>query len=128
MNLPKHITNEQTGICYTLHGDYYLPDLKLPESKNNCPVGKWGQLHLNHLKKNCKSTYYNYLMNGTLHDYLCGINDQANEMFDLLVEQMKVAEGVTEQLKEENQMEWVCRMNNIQSRAREIVCNELIYK
>ena len=128
MSLPKHITNEQTGIYYTLHGDYYLPDLKLPEPKNDRPRGKWGQLHLNYLKNHCKSTYYTYLMNGTLHDYLCDINDQAEDMFNILVEQMKEAESVTEQLKEENQMEWVGRMNNIQYRSSEIVCKELIYK
>lgn len=99
MNLPKHITNEQNCISYTLHGDYYLPDLTLPEPKDNRPIGKWGQLHLNHLKNHCKSTYYIYLMNGTLHDYLCSINDQAEDMFNRIVSHMAEADGTDEKLK-----------------------------
>ena len=128
MNLPKHITNEQTGIHYTLHGDYYLPDLKLPESKDKRPIGKWGKLHLNHIKNHCKSTYFTYLMNGTLHDYLCSINDQAEEMFNRIVSHMAEADGTDENLKATDQMEWVRRMNNIKQRVTEIINNELIYK
>lgn len=99
MSLPKHITNEQTGIRYTLHGDYYLPDLKLPETEDNRPIGKWGELHLNHLKNHCQSTYYTYLMNGTLHDYLCSINDQAEDMFYRIVSHMAESDSTDENLK-----------------------------
>ena len=127
MNLPKHYTNDQTGIRYTLHVDYYLPDLKLPESKDNRPIGKWGQLHLNHLKKNYKSTYYTYLMNGTLHDYLCGINDQAEEMFNRIVSHMAEVDSTDENLKATDQMKWVGLMNNYRHRAEEIVFDSIIY-
>ncbi len=127
MTLPKYITNEQTGISYTLHGDYYLPDLKLPEPEDKRPIGRWGRMHEDYLKKNKRHLFDSLLMSGKLHSYLADIDGQAREMFDTLIEQMKTAEGVTEQLKEANQMEWVQLMSNIQQRAREIVCNELIY-
>ena len=127
MNLPKHYTNEQTGIHCTLHGDYYLPDLKPPESKNNRPIGKWAQLHLNHIKKYCKSTYYTYLMNGTLHDYLCGINDQAEDLFNRIVSHMAEADGTDENLKVTDQMKWVGLMNNYRHCAEEVVLDSIIY-
>lgn len=125
--LPKHYTNEQTGISYTLHGDYYLPDLILPEEEDKRPIGKWGSLHKSYLQHH-KRVFYNTLVsNLTLHSHLADIDEQARSMFDSLVEQMMKREGVTEELKEQNQMEWVGRMNNIRERANEIVCNELIY-
>ena len=127
MSLPKHITNEQTGIRYTLHGDYYLPDLKLPESKGNRPIGKWGELHLNHLKNHCKSTYYTYLINGSLHDYLCGINDQAEEMFNRIVSHMAEVDGTDEKLKATDQMKWVQNMNNIRERVTENVYSDVVF-
>ena len=125
--LPKHYTNEKTGISYTLHGDYYLPDLILPEEEDKRPIGKWGSLRKNYLQQ-YKRVFYNTLVsNLTLHSYLADINEQARSMFDTLVEQMMKREGVTEELKEQNQIEWICRMGNIQERATEIVCKELIY-
>lgn len=125
--LPKHYTNEQTGISYTLHGDYYLPDLALPEQEDNRPIGKWGSLHKSYLQQH-KRVFYNTLVsNLTLHTHLADIDEQARSMFDTLVEQLMKREGVTEELKEQNQLEWVGRMNNIRERANEIVCNELIY-
>lgn len=125
--LPKHYTNEQTGISYTLHGDYYLPDLVLHEQEDNRPIGKWGSLHKSYLQHH-KRVFYNTLVsNLTLHSHLADINEQARSMFDSLVEQMMKREGVTEELKEQNQLEWVGRMNNIRERANEIVCSELIY-
>ncbi len=127
MSLPKHITNEQTGISYTLHGDYYLPDLTLPELKDNRLIGRWGRMHEDYLKKNKRHVFDSMLMSGKLHSYLVDIDEQARDMFDNLVDQMKVKEGVTEQLKEKNQLEWVQQMNSIQQRAREIVYSELIY-
>lgn len=125
--LPKHITNEKTGISYTLHGDYYLPDLILPEEEDKRPIGKWGNLRKTYLQRH-KRAMYNYLVcNLTLHTHLADTEEQARSMFDTLVEQMMKREGVTEELKEKNQMEWICRMGNIQERATEIVCKELIY-
>ena len=125
--LPKHYTNEKTGISYTLHGDYYLPDLALPEQEDNRPIGKWGNLHKRYLQQH-KRVFYNTLVsNLTLHSHLADIDEQARNMFDTLVEQMMKSEGITEELKEKNQMEWICHMGNIQERATEIVCIELIY-
>lgn len=125
--LPKHYTNEQTGIRYTLHGDYYLPDLVLHEQEDNRPIGKWGSMHKSYLKQH-KRVFYNTLVNNlTLHTYLADIDEQARDMFDTLTEQMMKSEGVTEELKEQDQMEWICHMGNIQERATEIVCIELIY-
>ena len=124
MELKKHYTNEQTGISYTLHGDFYLPDLKAAEE--NITVGKWGMLHKDYLLKHKKVLFTTLLTQGKLYQHCAEVEKQANEMFDLLVEQMKETEGVTEQLKEENQMEWVCRVQNIEARAREIVTNNLI--
>ena len=124
--LPKHYTNEQTGISYTLHGDYYLPDLMLPEQEDNRPIGKWGNLRKSYLQRH-KRAVYNYLVGSlTLHTHLADIDEQARDMFDTLTEQMMKSEGVTEELKEQNQIEWICRMGNIQERATEIVCKELI--
>ena len=125
--LPKHYTNEKTGIRYTLHGDYYLPDLVLPEDEDKRPIGKWGNLHKRYLQQH-KRVFYNTLVsNLTLHSHLADIDEQARNMFDTLVEQMMKSEGITEELKEQNQLEWICRMGNIQERATEIVCKELIY-
>lgn len=125
--LPKHYTNEKTGIRYTLHGDYYLPDLILPEEEDKRPIGKWGSLHKSYLQHH-KRVFYNTLVsNLTLHIHLADIDEQARSMFDSLVEQMMKREGVTEELKEQDQMEWIFRMGNIQERATEIVCKELIY-
>ena len=125
--LPKHYTNEQTGISYTLHGDYYLPDLALPEQDDNRPIGKWRNLRKHYLQHH-KKAFYNYLVsNLTLHTHLADIDEQARSMFDSLVEQMMKREGVTEELKEQDQVEWICHMGNIQERATEIVCKELIY-
>ncbi len=125
--LPKHYTNEQTGISYTLHGDYYLPDLVLPEQEDNRPIGKWGNLRKSYLQRH-KRAMYNYLVcNLTLQTHLADVDEQARDMFDTLTEQMMKSEGITEELKEQNQLEWVGRMNNIKERANDIVCIELIY-
>ena len=125
--LPKHYTNEKAGISYTLHGDYYLPDLILPEEEDKRPIGKWGSLHKSYLQHH-KRVFYNMLVsNLTLHSHLADVDEQARDMFDTLTEQMMKSEGVTEELKEQNQTEWICRMSNIRERATEIVCKELIY-
>ena len=125
--MKKHIYDESNGLSYTLHGDYYLPDLVLPKQEDNRPIGKWGSLHKSYLQRH-KRAMYNYLVcNLTLHTHLADVDEQARDMFDTLVEQMMKREGVTEELKEQNQIEWICRMGNIQERANEIVCKELIY-
>ena len=125
--MEKHIYNEQTGISYTLHGDYYLPDLALPEEEKGVEIGVWGQRHLRYIKQNRKVLYLNLLTSGKLNGYLADIDKQAEEIFSRLVKQMAEREGVTEKLKVDNQMEWVGRMNNIRSRATEIVNADLIY-
>lgn len=123
--MEKRIYNEKNGIRYTLQGDYYLPDLKLPDEENK-PIGLWGQRHARYLKRNHKVFYMNLLTSGKLSSYLADIDKQAEDMFFRLVKQMAEREGVTEQFKADNQMKWVARMNNIRSRATEIVNNEII--
>ncbi len=124
--MEKHIYNEQTGISYTLQGDYYLPDLVLPGQEDK-PIGLWGKRHLKHIKQHRKILYINLLTSGKLNCYLVDIDEQAEDMFFRLVKQMAEREGVTEQLKAENQMEWIARINNIRSRVTEIVNNDIIY-
>ena len=124
--MKQHFTDERTGIRYTLQGDYYLPDLALPAEEQQ-PIGIWGQRHLRHIKQNQRVLYTNLLTSGKLNSYLADIDKQAEEMFSRLVKQMAEREGLTEQLKADNQMAWVGRMNNIRSRAIEIVNNDLIY-
>lgn len=123
--MKQHFTDKKTGIRYTLQGDYYLPDLALPAEEQQ-PIGIWGQRHLRHLKQNRRVLYANLLTSGKLNSYLADIDKQAEEMFSRLVKQMAEREGLTEQLKADNQMAWVGRMNDIRSRATEIVNNDLI--
>ena len=125
--MEKHIFNEQTGISYTLYGDYYLPDLTLPDEEKGVEISVWGQRHLRHIKQNHKVLYLNLLTSSKLNGLLADIDKQAADMFNRLVKQMAEREGVTEQLKADNQMEWVGRMNNIRSRATKIVNTDLIY-
>ncbi len=124
--MKQHFTDERTGIGYTLQGNYYLPNLQLPPEKET-EIGLWGQRHLRYLKQNRKVLYANLLTAGKLNGHLAKLDKQAEEMFFRLVKQMAEREGVTEKLKAENQMEWVGRMNNIRSRATEIVNAELIF-
>ena len=119
---------EEMGGTYARQGDYNLPCLSLPAEKENKPIGVWGQRHLHYLKQHRKVLYTNLLTSGKLNSYLADIDKQAEDMFLRLIEQIANREGVTEQLKAENQMEWVCRMNNIRSRAMEIVNEEIIIK
>lgn len=124
--MKQHFTNEKTGIRYTLQGDYYLPDLALPAEEQQ-PIGIWGQRHLRHIKQNQRVLYTNLLTSGKLNSYLADIDKQAEEMFSRIVKQMAEREGVTKQLKTDNQMAWVARMNNIRNRATEAVNTDLIY-
>lgn len=124
--MEKYIFDERNGLWYELQGDYYPPCLKLPE-KEQQPVGLWGQRHLRYIKQHHRVLYTNLLTSGKLNEYLAALDKQADDMFFRLVKQMAEREGVTETLKAENQMEWVDRMNNIRSRAKEFINNELIF-
>ena len=124
--MKKIIYDEKNGLWYKLQGDYYIPCLKLPEEEQQ-PIGIWGQRHLRYIKQNRKVLYLNLLTSGKLNGYLADLDKQADEMFSLLVKQMAESEGVTEQLKADNQMEWVDQMNNIRGRATEMVNTDLIY-
>lgn len=121
--LKERIT--ENGIDYILAGDYYIPDLKLPEE--NRPIGRYGRLHREYLKQEHPARYSSLILTGKLWTYLADLNEQAEERLDLIIEQMKAAEGVTEELKARNQLEWVGRMNNIRNRAEEIINAELIF-
>ena len=124
--MEKFIYDEKNGLWYEFQGEYYLPCLKLPEGEQQL-VGLWGQRHLRYIKQNRKVFYLNLLTSGKLNGYLSDIDKQAEDMFSRLIKQMAEREGVTEALKAENQMEWVGRMNNIRSRAKEVINNELIF-
>ena len=118
---------EEMGGTYVRQGDYDLPRLSLPAEKEDKSIGVWGQRHLRYIRQYKRIFYTNLLTSGKLNSYLADIDKQAEDMFLRLVEQIANREGVTEQLKAENQIEWVGRMNNIRSRAMEIVNAELIY-
>ena len=117
---------EKMGGTYTQVGDYLLPDLELPEEEQQ-PIGVWGQRHRRYLKEHRRAAYATLLTSGRLNGYLADIDRQAEEMFSRLVKQMAEAEGVTEELKAADPMEWVGRMNNIRNKAIEMVNNDLIY-
>ena len=114
-------------IQYRQVGDYLIPNLKLPPEEANITLGKWGMMHKSYLEKHKKVFFSLLLSQGKLYQHCAEVENQARDMYDTLIEQMKVSENVTEQLKEENQLEWVCHMRNIEARAREIVSNKLIY-
>lgn len=120
--------SNKTTIQYRRVGDYLIPNLILPPEETNITLGKWGKMHKSYLEKHKKVFFSLLLSQGKLYQHCAEVENQARDMFDTLVEQLKVGEGVTEELKEHNQWEWVQIMGNIQQRAREIVCNELIYK
>lgn len=124
--MEKYKYDESNGLWYELQGDYYIPGLKMPEEEEHS-IGIWGQRHLRYIKQHQKILYLNLLTSGKLCGYLADIDRQVEDMFFRLVKQMAHREGVTEQLKAENQMEWVGRMNNIRNRVTEIVNGELIY-
>lgn len=123
--LAKFITDERTGLKYELCGDYYI--IAGEDEPEREPIGVWGRRHLNYIQKHSKPFYNKMLSEHTLYDYLLQLNRDAEETFSELVTRMAIQEGVAEQLKAENQMEWVGRMNNIRQRAIEIVNTEMIY-
>lgn len=125
--MDKYIYDKSNGLWYELQGDYYIPCLTLPTEKEHKPIGIWGQRHRAYLKEHKKATYTTMLMDGKLNNYLADIDRQVQERLETLTVQMKQAQGITEQLKTENALEWVGRMNNIRACAMEIVNNEIIY-
>ena len=117
---------EQIGGTYTLQGDYRLPNLTVPAEEER-PIGVWGQRRLNYLKHHRKVLYYNLLTSGKLHSHLADVEEEAQELFLRLVKEYAENESVTEQLKEENPIEWIRKMNNIKMRVREMVNSEVIF-
>jgi hypothetical protein len=125
--MDKYIFDESNGLWYELRGDYYFPCLTLPAEEKQ-PIGIWGQRHKRYLREHKQAVYTALLLSGRLNSYLTDINQQAQERLDTLVEQMKQAQGITEQLKADDPMAWVGRMNNIRACAMEIVNRELVFK
>ena len=122
--MEKIIHDEKNGLDYKLVGDYYIPCLKAPEAPK---VGRFGMLYHNYLRTHKRVTYSGLMLSGKLKEHIEDIDRQAEEMYSQLVDRMKQAEGITEQLKATNQMEWVCRMNSIRGRAEEIVKSEVLF-
>lgn len=122
--LEKYITDERTGLKYELIGDYYYPCLAAPEAPK---VGRFGMLYHDYLRTHKRVTYSGLILSGKLKEHIEDVDRQAEDMFSHLVDSIKQTEGITEQLKATDQMEWVRRMNSIRNRAEEIVLNSLIY-
>lgn len=120
--------SNENSINYRRVGDYNIPNLILPPEEVNIRLGKWGMLHKDYLEKHNRVLFNSLLIQGKLYQHSAEIENQARAMFNTLVEQMKEAEGVTEQMKEENQMEWVCLMQDIEAMAKEFVINDIIFK
>ena len=113
------------NIHYIRMGDYYIPDLTLPEEKR--PIGKWGRMHRDYLREHNPIQYNCLLLSGELWTYLADLNEQAQDRLERMIDQMKMAEGVTEELKAVDPMAWIQRMNNTRARAEEIIREELIF-
>lgn len=122
----KYITDERTGLKYELVGDYYL--IAGDDEPEERPIGIWGQRHLRYLKQHRKTVYAELLTSGKLNDYLADLNEQAEDMFFRLVNELAEKEGITERLKAENQILWVQRMNAVRGMAKEVINNELVYR
>ncbi len=124
--MEKYIYDNSNGIWYELQGDYYIPCLILPVTEER-PIEIWGRKHLEYIKEQRPVLYTDLVLSCKLHSYLADIDSQAQTKLFLLVEQMAEKEGITEQLKAQDQMAWVGAMNNIRNRAEEIVLQELVY-
>jgi hypothetical protein len=125
--MEKTITNEKTGIQYTLVGNYYLPNLTLPPQKEEYAIGRFGRMRLRYLKNHRRILYTNLLTSGKLAEHLREIDIAASEQHDTIIRQMAQAQGVDERLKAEDQMAWVGKVNNIQACADEVVVREVVY-
>ena len=124
--MENRIYDENNSLWYAKQGDYYLPEPALPPEKEK-PIGIWGQRHLRHLKEHKQLVYLNLLTSGRLNEYLASVNEQVEDLFSRLVREYAERQGVTERLKEENQLLWVKKMNNIRACVREVVESEIIY-
>lgn len=124
--MKNRIYDEKNGLWYEKQGDYFIPCLSLSEEKQN-PIGIWGQHHLRYIKQHKRVFYANLLSSCKLNSYLADVDEQAEDMFSRLVKQLAEKENVTENLKAENQMLWVQKMNSIRNRATEVVNANLIY-
>ena len=122
--LEKYITDEKTGLKYELVGDYYYPCLEAPEAPK---VGRFGMMYHDYLRKHKKVTYSGLMLSGKLKEHIEDVDRQAEDMYSQLVDRMKRAEGITEQFKAADQLEWVRRMNSIRNRAEEIVKSEVLF-
>lgn len=123
--MKKHIYDESSGLWYELIGDYYIPVLTL-SSEEQRPIGKWGWMHRDYIKKHRPILFNDLVLSGQLWTYLADLNEQAQERLSLIIDQMKATEGVTEELKAADQMAWVGAMNSIRNRAEEIILHEMI--
>ncbi len=124
--MKKHIYDESNGLWYELIGDYYIPVLTL-SSEEQRPIGKWGRMHWDYLKEYRPLCYNDLILSGQLWTYLVVLNEQAQNRLEVIIDQMKASEGVTEELKAADQMAWVGAMNSIRNRAEEIILREMIY-
>ena len=124
--MENRIYDENNSLWYAKQGDYYLPEPALPPEKEK-PIGIWGQRHLRYLKEHKQFVYLNLLTSGRLNEYLASVNEQVEDLFSRLVREYAERQGVTERLKEENQLLWVKKMNNIRACVREVVESEIIY-
>ena len=125
--MDKYIFDESNGLWYELQGDYYIPCLTLPTEKEHKPIGLWGQRHKRYLKEYRPALYNALLLSGKLNAYLAGIDQQAKELMDTIIQQMAEAQEITETMKATDQMAWIGKMNNIRVSAMEAVDKELIY-
>lgn len=124
--MKKHIYDESNGRWYELIGDYYIPVLTL-SSEEQRPIGKWGRMHRDYLKEYRPLCYNDLILSGQLWTYLVVLNEQAQNRLEVIIDQMKASEGVTEELKAADQMAWVGAMNSMRNRAEEIILREMIY-
>jgi len=125
--LPDHVHDDENGLDYNLHGDYYLPDLLNVALEDQRPIGKWGRMHKDYLEEHRPGLYARLMLSGELHKVLADVNQTANRRMKTITKQMMAADGVNEALKAKDQMEWIRRMNDIQHRAEETILAELIY-
>lgn len=124
--MEKKIFDSKNGLTYVLCGDYYIPDLRLPEEER--PIGKYGRMHREYLREHNPILFNDLVLHCRLWTYLADLNEQAQDRLQLIIEQMKESESVTENLKAEDPWEWIRRMQSIHDRAEEIVLSELIYR
>ena len=122
----QQIQDQKNGLSYTLHGDYYLPNLNLSEA-DKTPIGRYGRMRMNYLQENRPGLYTRLILSGKLYDHLAEIDETSRDSLDRMIPQMAKAEGVNEALKARDPMTWVARMNSIRPRAEESILTELIY-